>query len=276
MNDIIDFFVSDVKFTVSLILSAFSIFIAYMFYYKAINVKKPCFRNKSTNIISPYIFLDNPIKVLFLDEPVKSLTITRIVFWNNGRATINHSDIALADPLRITARNGNRILAVGILGNNKPGANFTVDLNNQNIATINFDYMDYSNGVVIQIYHTGSDEDELYVEGSLRGVDEIVNVEESIRRIARALDSFRDRYLGWVFNLEPGWLKKAREEAKTHQSFLRQFILDIPLYIIAFPFVVVYMAIVIPWFLFMLIKLPIVDSFYKIPKELYQPFMNEY
>lgn len=275
MNDIIDFFVSDIKFTVSLIISIFSVVIAYVLYYKAIHVKKPCFKIRGINIISPYIFLDNPIKVLFLDEPVKSLTMTRVVFWNNGRATINSSDIARADPLKIAAHDENRILAIGILGNNKVGANFSVDLINQNAAVINFDFMDYKNGLVIQVYHTGSKEDELYIEGSVKGVEEVVNVDESMRRVAKALNNFQYRCLDWISNLEPKWLKKAKKEAEIDQNLLKQVILDIPFYIITFPFFVVFIAVVIPWFLFLMIKLLIVDSFYKIPKELYRLFMDD-
>ena len=81
---------------------------------------------------------------------ITNLTASKILFWNDGRDTINAGDIASTVPLAILIRAGLKILDVEVLTRSRPANNFAVSkVGDGSRATIIFDYLDKGDGAVI-------------------------------------------------------------------------------------------------------------------------------
>ncbi|MGK7896698.1 MAG: hypothetical protein AB4372_24540 [Xenococcus sp. (in: cyanobacteria)] len=99
---------------------------------------------------------------------IESLTISKILFWNGGRETINKSDIVDSAPVTIASKNPkSKILKSNIIKNSisNEHTNISVDRKTNNIL---FDFLESGNGVVIEVLHTGSCSDNLSLEGYVK------------------------------------------------------------------------------------------------------------
>jgi plasmid maintenance system killer protein len=100
-----------------------------------------------------------------------SLEITRILFWNSGRVTIDAKDLESFDPVRLTAVEGVDILDASTVFDNiespspthfagdvsTPDPHFSVKKVGSQWR-IKFRYVEPQRGAVIQVVHTGSRE----------------------------------------------------------------------------------------------------------------------
>jgi len=110
------------------------------------------------------------LDVLFKDQRVENFTISRVMFWNDGVETINKHDITAADPLRITIANGAKLIDAQIIAfNNHPNQCECTLTEDGVCAYLTFDYLDYGNGVVIQVFHTGTSSKNINIEGTIKG-----------------------------------------------------------------------------------------------------------
>ena len=78
--------------------------------------KVPKFSMKSTNIFSDYSGILPGLLIKYLENPVSNLTVTKVAFWNAGRQTIDGTDVAVADPLRVEVDVDFRILDARLIG----------------------------------------------------------------------------------------------------------------------------------------------------------------
>lgn len=236
-----DFITSDPKFTISLVLTIFSIILAYYFYYRSLNIKLPCYNRRSRLLINPTLTAQNPIKVTFNKKAVNTLSLAYIAFWNNGRATINRDDIAGTDPLRIVSSKDCRILAADIAVANRAVNNFKVTLlQESNVITIDFDFIDHKNGAVIRIYHTGVDHQDIDLIGTIKGTSGILNVGKSEETFITRQKKFQNEVSTRLFGSTPRrWIKYMVQPSNTIQGFILSVIVSIPVAIIALPFLLI-------------------------------------
>jgi hypothetical protein len=137
--------------------------------------KQPCWDVRSNNIIQGYSSKLSDLKVLYKDILVENLTVSKILFWNVGREAIDSSDINTVDHVKIIGSNsGIKVLDVNILSVNNDANKFTCILSEDKIfASLNFDYLNYGDGAVIQVIHTGISSDEISINGSIKNVKKI-------------------------------------------------------------------------------------------------------
>jgi len=265
----IDFFVSDIKFTVSLILTVVSLILAFVFYYRSLNWKTPCYSKTNRLLVDSDLLSLNPIKVLFKDEPIQTLSISHIAFWNDGKATINKDDIVRSDKLRIVARNSVKILAIEIAQINRPANKVKVIQDKENCEFfIDFDFLDFKNGFVVKIYHTGESVDDIDIEGSIKGVNSIIDIFKNEQSIGRILEKFHTRFMDKIFRITPKWFWKVDEYAES-RGLIPYMLVRLPLTIIAAPFVIVYMAVGGTLVLITMVLFIINSGRYSVPKEFY-------
>ncbi len=97
---------------------------------------------------------------------IESLTVTKIFFWNGGRIKIDKTDVD-DNPITIVASNNNTILDTKVIHISNKRTDFRLEPKSN---TIIFDFLDSSNGGVIQVIHTGSSDQDIsldaYVEDS--------------------------------------------------------------------------------------------------------------
>lgn len=144
----------------------------YVFYKLGTKSKEPCISIRSINLIRDYVATFDNVDILYNGKQVKSLTVTTIMFWNNGRETIDKQDISKAEPLKIKGVNDVRILDVKIISVNNNASLFDCPLID-NDAHIYFDYLDKKQGAVIQVVHTGVKDSDVDIVGKIKGVDRI-------------------------------------------------------------------------------------------------------
>mgnify|MGYP001766436755 CR=1 FL=1 len=74
--------------TIGIIGIVIGIFGSYYFYRKSLREKAPCWVIRSNNLVNGFSSKVQNLQVLFKGNQVENLTISKVVFWNNGKETI--------------------------------------------------------------------------------------------------------------------------------------------------------------------------------------------
>ena len=147
---------------------------------------KPIYTTFSSKILNESeIANENKIKILYKNNEVKSLTITKLAFWNSGKQTLKYEDhIAEKDPFRIEIDDEGEILDYEFLY--QIGANeIEPILKDNRIIYIPFNYFTHNEGFVLKIYHTGKNGKQIRMCGSLKEDAKIERVIGNGYRIIR-------------------------------------------------------------------------------------------
>lgn len=149
---------------------------------------------------APSAYIANDMKVATLGAPptlelsyrgkrIPTLTSTYVWFWNAGRRPIRREDIAPKQPIRITV--GSAKANVEILDSpivrkvTRDSIGFVANQATPNAVDLSFDFLDYQDGALIEIQHTG----EFWTEAEISGV--ILGAPQGIKRWRRQRDVAR-------------------------------------------------------------------------------------
>jgi hypothetical protein len=195
------------------ILGVIGLITGYIFYRKSLKVKEPYYSIWSNNLIQDNVTSMSGLEVSFKGKKVDNLTVSKILFWNDGSDTIEKGDIVSTDPLRIESKY--RILDAAIIKTNNPSNQVSVLLEKGgSSAKVTFDYLDKNNGALIQIIHTGKSSKDISITGKLKGsvirfylskngrATEVITFLLGIMFIA----FFVTVFLQSTFDLAAGWL----------------------------------------------------------------------
>lgn len=107
-------------------------------------------------------------------QSVENVTVSKVVLWNAGRGTIQKGDVLAKDNLRIKIDSRDEILEVDVVQqkNSKNGFERTLSQDRKS-ATIRFEFINPSEGAVIQVVHTGTKSSDLTIEGTIKDVGPI-------------------------------------------------------------------------------------------------------
>lgn len=145
------------------------------FYYKSKKSKTLKYVLKSYNLIKDHTSKFSELNILYKGEEVKNFTVTKMIFWNSGKETIDGKDITNADPLTLAAQEGCRILELTILKANNPASVIKVSENaDSKTFTVSFDYLDHLDGAVLNIIHDGTNSNDIRFTGRIKGLKKIV------------------------------------------------------------------------------------------------------
>lgn len=151
-----------------------SIIVGYIFYQKGKEEKRPCFAMKTNNLIENRHAQFDGLEITYRGRKTQNVSVSHIVFWNDGQVTISSDDINTIDPLRITANNQTEILDVEILKASNVANQISCDQRpDTKDHRIEFDYLDKEHGAVIQVIHTGITSQDIDVIGQIKGVRSI-------------------------------------------------------------------------------------------------------
>lgn len=109
-------------------------------------------------------------------EPQEKICVTKLIFWNKGRATINGEDIVDSDPLRIQLPDGARVLDVQMVSASNRGCLPIVDANyvvGGSDYGLRFEYLDHRDYFIVQIVHAGLEDVGFKVTGKIKGARSI-------------------------------------------------------------------------------------------------------
>lgn len=113
------------------------------------------------------------LQLTYENRNIEDLSITKYAIWNSGNEVINTNDIVSERPLKITASSGAVILNTKVIVESEETNKFIIDEQQENSSTINFDYVDPRDGIVIQIIHTG---ENLEFDGKIKGGKKFKNL----------------------------------------------------------------------------------------------------
>ncbi|MEM7756867.1 MAG: hypothetical protein AAF298_01865 [Cyanobacteria bacterium P01_A01_bin.40] len=111
------------------------------------------------------------LKITYDNTIISNLTVTRILFINRGNEVINSNDIAPKEPLRIVFISNPDIFEFKILYIKQKANNISFTLYNNQIY-LNFDYLSYNEGCILQVVHS-SDSDKIHIKGIIKGINKL-------------------------------------------------------------------------------------------------------
>lgn len=167
-------------------------------YFKSKKDKLLKFEIKNNNIFKNFESIIENVKVTCEDKNISTLTITRILMWCDGKETIYNTDIATQMPLIIKSKEGKEMLEAKIVSSNNQANNVHLEKLENNIYKINFEYLDYKDGFIIQVVHTGSSQKDIILSGKIKGMKG--NIEKKDSKNNKILNKiFRNKVIDTLF-----------------------------------------------------------------------------
>jgi hypothetical protein len=120
------------------------------------------------------------LKISYEDKPVEILSSSEVAIFNDGSRVIHGSDISRRDPLRIITSKDFRVFDPTFSYIRNKANDFSLEeIEEGNVISISFDYMNSGDGCIIKFLHDGATSDDISVAGSLKGVQKLVRIGEN-------------------------------------------------------------------------------------------------
>ena len=147
--------------------------LAIYFYLRSRRAKVPCWAVSTVRLVTDRVSALPDIQIRYKDQAIQQLSVSRVTFYKKGAETIRREDIPRTSPLRIVAANRVAMLDASLVATNNPTNAITVAFDApSNLAVVSFDYLDRSNGCVVEVIHTGSGPKDIRLEGTIIGARE--------------------------------------------------------------------------------------------------------
>lgn len=175
LNKITEFLRGNIWFNIAtLLIAIFGCILSVFFFRKGKKTKKPTYSIVTNNLVRDSIKDIDSVQITYKGENIPNLSVSKITFWNAGKDTIQKSDITKKCPLKVTIEDGYRILDAKIIFQKNEASLVKASLNpKKNEVIISFDYLDFEDGFVLQIFHTADSSDEICVTGTIKTVREL-------------------------------------------------------------------------------------------------------
>lgn len=159
-----------------LVLAVGSVLLSVYLYQKSRRDKEPCWAIRTINLVRDRSSRLSGIEVRYEGATVTNLSVSKVVFWNQGSEIIDGQDIVPDHPIRLEGRRATRILVAKLLATNNEASNIALTITDGR-GTIAFDYLGASHGGVFQVVHDGRSSRDLTVVGTIKGADRIRRIE---------------------------------------------------------------------------------------------------
>ena len=181
MSELLQKFVQNPMFQLlSLGLGLIGIILAVLFYIKSRRYKAPMYEISSTTLIENLSAKLTGLEVNFKGIPQERITVSRLVFWNDGSDTIRLTDLTNMAPITIQLASGAKLLDASVVHVSEEANQFSIITKQESTQEdapshiiISFDYLDKYEGGVIQIVHTGKSTHAISVTGKVKGAGEV-------------------------------------------------------------------------------------------------------
>ncbi|MDR2570619.1 MAG: hypothetical protein LBD23_10045 [Oscillospiraceae bacterium] len=156
---------------ISIPLALIGLILTLILYFKGKRKKSIKYYLEGDSLFEDFVEKINGLSIQFFGKQIKTLTVTKIVFWNSGTETINREDFPTNDIFYINIEDGYEILDVSIIRSNNQSNNIAVSLSeDEKKIKIDFEYLDPKNGFILQIFHTSTEYSSKFnVNGSIKG-----------------------------------------------------------------------------------------------------------
>lgn len=140
--------------------------------------KRPCYAVLSQTIVSDANSILSGLHVIFKGIPQDRVTVSRIIFWNDGRDAIKCEDISKASPIRVAVAPGAEVLSCSLLGSASDTNGVHIHVSeteptpSENYEIyVDFEFLNYGDGFVLDIIHNGPFDHQIALEGTIIGAN---------------------------------------------------------------------------------------------------------
>lgn len=100
--------------------------------------------------------LPGGLKIVFEDRVLTNLSLSQVVIWNSGSASVRGVDIVGQDPLLITFGDNAQIIKVDVAKMTRPSIDVrpAFDHTKPTAVLIEFEFLDQRDGALLKIWHT--------------------------------------------------------------------------------------------------------------------------
>lgn len=150
-------------------ISAVGVILAVTFYFKSRKRPRPLYRVLTYPVVGPRGLKD--VEIRYRGETVPRVSSAAVLFWNAGTATLDGSDVAEADPLRIEIPEDGRILNAQVVARTREANQGDIAVGGESTTSIPiiFDFLDPGDGLTALVLHTGTPR-AVKVLGTVKGV----------------------------------------------------------------------------------------------------------
>ena len=146
---------SPIAWTILAVLAIASFIYAIYCQHKNKEKKEFSYIQKSNSLIRKKKSKFDKLNITYNNQAVEDLCVSRFTIWNSGNKTLNSFDIVKTKELTIHAVDDNKILDVELIKCSEETNQFEIKIIDDKTVKILFDYVDKSDGIVIQLIHTG-------------------------------------------------------------------------------------------------------------------------
>jgi hypothetical protein len=162
---------SVVEFALTILFGAFTVYSVFI----GKKIKELAWFRTTLEVVKSGCRVLPDLNVLYKGMPLENMTISKYAIWNSGNEVLNWTDIAEACPLQIVCNDNVKILDIRIISQSDETNKFKIKVKNEHCIGILFDYVEPKGGIVIQIMHTGEDND-INLECKIKGGKTLKNV----------------------------------------------------------------------------------------------------
>ncbi len=152
---------------VAILIGLAGIAISLYFYRKSRRVKQLCYTVTTANLIQDYSAKLSGLKIEYKGKNPANISVSKIAIWNDGTETIDHTDVAEAEPLRIVC--DSEVLDWSVISFTTPANQFGLARSGSLLSDVVFDYLDKTEGGIVQLVHTAKTSASILLSGRVKG-----------------------------------------------------------------------------------------------------------
>lgn len=162
-------------------------FLAWIITIHTIKSKKPLWFYHVNPLFKKGVATIPDLSIKYKCNDISNLSSVFFAFWNDGKETITHDMIV--DPLRFSS-NGKIFDAQVIHSTTKSNGLIVSVPDDQTAVELDFKYLDYKQGAVIQIFSDSSDISDFHFDGAIIGCRKFKNFIYKDKRKAAIMEKF--------------------------------------------------------------------------------------
>lgn len=121
--------------------------------------KEISYAQKSTVLVQNKKSKYKKLVLSYDGNQVDNVCVSRFAIWNSGNKVLQSVDMVESREIRISLPEGKKVLEANIITATDETNQFSVNVPDEKSIVISFDYIDPRDGVVVQVVHTGLNND---------------------------------------------------------------------------------------------------------------------
>jgi hypothetical protein len=175
------------------IIGVIGIILAVVFYWRTKETVRPVYAAQGSVLLGASAGgLPSSVEIRYDGMVIPTLYKYRVTFWNDGKRTLNGTDIAPSDPVRFhLSKPSARVLDVRSISVTRKVLNIAVT-RNEDYVQLSFDFLDRGDGVTFEMFYSAKDEGVRIsssgtIKGAKQGISRRLNIVEAKREVSSRL-----------------------------------------------------------------------------------------